>query len=499
MAVRLALGAGRKRIVRQLLTESVLLSGAGAALGILFAYWAADALASFISNNADSPIVINAQPDAMVLVFTAAVALLTGILFGLAPAFHGSRINVAPALKENAATSKAGNAAGRRFGLGSSLVVAQVALSIIVLISAGLLARTLGNLRSVDPGFDTHNILLFGLNPKQAGYKPDKIQTLYAELHKRLASIPGVISSSSSTLPFLSSGVWTQRLYIEWQSEKSAPEVDMLAVGPDFFQTMRLPLIAGGTFSASNLQSGQNIAIVNQHFVQRFLQGRNPIGVHFATGGDENQVQREIIGVVADAKYDDLRKPVEATVFIPFQEGEAYFALRTSTKPEALIPTVRRAVAGIDDNLPLFGVRTQTEAIDLLLFNERLVARLSSLFGVLAFTLACMGLYGLLSYEVARRKREIGIRTALGAQRRDVFRLVLGQGVILVASGEAIGVAVAAGVTRYFGSLLYGVRPTDPAIFVLISLAIVFVALLACYIPSRRATRVDAMVALRYE
>lgn len=499
MAVRLALGAGRKRILRQLLTESVLLSGAGAALGILFAYWGADALASFISNNADSPIVINAQPDAIVLVFTAAVALLTGILFGLAPAFRGSRINVAPALKENATTSEAANATGRRFGLGSSLVIAQVALSIIVLISAGLLVRTLGNLRSVDPGFDTHNILLFGLNPKQAGYKPDKIQTLYAELHKRLASIPSVISSSYSTVPFLSSGLWTQRLYIEGQSEKSAPEVNMLSVGPDFFQTMRLPLVAGGTFSASNLQSGQSLAIVNQHFVHRFLQGRNPIGAHFATGGDEDQVQHEIIGVVADAKYDDLRKPVEATVYIPFQEGEAYFALRTSTKPEALIPTVRRTVAGIDDNLPLFDVRTQTEAIDLLLFNERLVARLSSVFGVLAFTLACIGLYGLLSYEVARRKHEIGIRTALGAQRRDVLRLVLGQGIILVVTGEAIGVAVAAGVTRYLGSLLYGVRPTDPAIFVVISLAIVFVALLACYIPGRRATQVDPMVALRYE
>lgn len=273
----------------------------------------------------------------------------------------------------------------------------------------------------------------------------------------------------------------------------------MLSVGPDFFQTMRLPLVAGGTFSASNLQSGQSLAIVNQHFVQRFLPGRNPIGAHFATGGDEDQVEHEIIGVVADAKYDDLRKPVEATVYIPFQEGEAYFALRTSTKPEALIPTVRRTVAGIDDNLPLFDVRTQTEAIDLLLFNERLVARLSSVFGVLAFTLACIGLYGLLSYEVARRKHEIGIRTALGAQRRDVLRLVLGQGIILVVTGEAIGVAVAAGVTRYLGSLLYGVRPTDPAIFVVISLAIVFVALLACYIPGRRATQVDPMVALRYE
>ena len=499
MAVRLALGAGRKRIVRQLLTESLLLSGAGAALGILFANWGAEALASFISSNADSPIVINAQPDAPVLAFTAGIALFTGILFGLAPAFPGCRINVAPALKENAATSVALRSPGRRFGLGSSLVIAQVGLSVVVLISAGLLVRTLGNLRSVDPGFDTRNLLLFGIDPRQAHYKGDKIQTLYAELHKRLASIPGVISSTYSKIPFLRSVAWTGHVHIDGQSEKPAPEINMLAAGPDFFETMRIPILAGRTFSAFDLQSDRRVAIVNQHFARRFLQGGNPVGVHFATGGDENQVQREIIGVVADAKYDDLRKPVEATVYIPFQEGEAFFALRTSTRPEALIPTVRRVVAGLDDNLPLFDVRTQTEVIDHLLFNERLVARLSALFGVLAFVLACMGLYGLLSYEVARRTREIGIRTAMGAQQGDVLRLVVGQGIALAAVGAVAGIAGAFGLTRYLQSLLYGVRPTDPVTFIGVCLLLAMVSLAACYIPARRAMRVDPMVALRYE
>jgi predicted permease len=501
IAVRLALGAGPKRIFQQLLTESVLLSVAGAAFGILFANWGAEALASFISNNADSPIVINARPDAMVLVSTAGMALFTGILFGLAPAFRGCRINVAPALKENAATSVALKSPGRRFGLGSSLVIAQVGLSVVVLISASLLVRTLGNLRSVDPGFDTRNLLLFGIDPRQADYKGDRTQALYSELHKRLASIPGVISSTYSNIPFLRSDAWTGHVHIEGQLEKPAPEINMLAAGPDFFETMRIPIVAGRTFSAYDLQSGRPVAIVNQHFARRFLQGGNPLGAHFATGGDGNQVQREIIGVVADAKYDDLRKPVEATVYIPFEEGRgrAFFALRTSTRPEAMIPTVRRVVAGLDDNLPLFDVRTQTEVIDHLLFNERLVARLSALFGVLAFVLACMGLYGLLSYEVARRTREIGIRTALGAQERDVLRLVVGRGIALVAVGEVAGIAGAFGLTRYLQSLLYGVRPTDPATFIGVVLLLGAVSLAACYIPARRATKVDPMVALRYE
>ena len=257
MAVRLALGAGRKRIVRQLLTESVLLSVAGAAFGILFAYWDAEALASFISNNADSPIVINVRPDALVLMFTAGVALFTGILFGLAPAFRGCRISVAPALKENAATSVALKSPGRRFGLGSSLVIAQVGLSVVVLITAGLLVRTLAKLRNVDPGFDTRNLLLFGINPMQAGYKGDRIQTLYAELHQRLASIPGVTSSTYSKIPFLRSVAWTGHVHIEGQPEKPAPEINMLAAGPDFFETMRIPIVAGRTFSAFDLQSGR--------------------------------------------------------------------------------------------------------------------------------------------------------------------------------------------------------------------------------------------------
>ena len=500
MAVRLALGAGRARIIRQLLTESLLLSSAGAALGIVLADWSAQALAAFISKNAYSTLFIDTRPDARILAFTLGIALLTGILFGIAPAFRGSRINVGLALKESAASSDATKVPGRRFGLGSALIVAQVALSVVVLTGAGLLVRTLANLRNIDPGFDTHNVLLFGINPKLTGYSNDRIQTLYSELQTRLASMPGVISASYSSGTLLSAGQWTSGVHIEGQPEKTTVETDMLAVGPSFFETMRLPLLNGRTFAASDLRSTQAVAIVNQTFVRRFLEGRNPIGLHLGgTTPSGNKVEREIVGVVADAKYDDLRKPLEPTAYIPLQEGEAYFALRTSSKPEALIPEVRRLVGALDDNLPLFDMRTQTQTIDRLLFNERLVAKLSSLFGALALILACVGLYGLLSYEVARRTREIGIRTALGAQRREIFRLVLFQGLILAMVGALVGIGAAIGVTRYLGSLLYGIRATDPATFVIIAFLLIGVALLACYIPSRRATRVDPLVALRYE
>jgi predicted permease len=501
MAVRLVLGAGKGRIIQQLLLESLLLSFAGAALGILFADWSAQALAAFISRNAYSTLFIDTRPDARVLGFAVIITLLTGILFGLAPAFRGSRINVGPALKDSSGGSAgAAKATGRRIGLGSCLVVAQVALSVVVLVGAGLLVRTLTNLRKVNPGFDTHNLLLFGINPTLAGYKVERSQTLYLELQARLASVPGVISASYSSDTLLSNGLWTSGVHIEGQSKDSTVQTDMLAVGAEFFETMRLPLIAGRTFSKSDFQSGRAVAVVNRTFAQRFLGGKNPLGVHLGgTTPSGKDVEREIVGIVCDAKYDDLRKSVEPTAYVPLQEGAAHFAIRASIQAEALIPTVRQVVASFDDNLPLFDVRTQTETIDRLLFNERLVAQLSSVFGALALILACIGLYGLLSYEVGRRTREIGIRAALGAQRREIFRLVLRQGLTLTIFGAIVGITAAIGVTRYLGSLLYGVAATDPLTFVTIAFTLGAVALLAGYIPSRRAMRVDPMVALRYE
>jgi predicted permease len=496
IAVRLALGAGRGRVIQQLLTESVLLSFAGAALGLLVAFWGASGLAEFLSVNSYRPLKIDLQPDATVLVFTIAVALLTGIAFGMAPAFRGTRMDVAPALKETSGSlSAASHVGSRRFGLGSSLVVVQVALSMVVLIGAGLLLRTLDKLKSINPGFDTRNVLLFSVDPTLAGYKEWNIQNVYDDLERRLVALPGVAAASYSSDALLDGGLWTSDVRLEGQAEKSTVETQMMAAGPDFFETMRIPLVKGRTFRPTDQRSTQAVAVVSQAFVRKFLESRDPIGFHF----EQDHQQREIVGVVADTKYDRLEKADEPTAYIPLKNGEVTFALRTAAAPNALILAVRKIVSDVDNNLPVFGVRTQTQTIDRLLFNERLVARLSSLFGVLGLILACIGLYGLLSYEVARRTREIGIRAALGAQRQDVLRMVIKQGLVLVVFGAMTGIIASFAVMRFLESLLFGVRATDPWTFAAVCGLLTSVGMLACYIPARRATRVDPMVALRYE
>jgi predicted permease len=500
MAVRLALGAGRSRLTRQLLTESLMLSFAGAGLGILISFWGANALAAFVAANRYSATYLNGDPDLMVLSFTIGVAALTGVLFGLAPALRATRLNVAPVLKENAGSMSGANVAGgKKISLGSVLVVAQVALSVVVLAGAGLVVRSLANLKGINPGFDTHNILQFGVNPKLTGYyKDDQIQPLYRDLESRLSSLPGVTSVSYSSDTLLDGGLWTSDYVIEGRADKSRVEVQMMAIGPEFLETMRIPLLAGRTLTQADLSSTSDVALVNRAFTQRFLENREPLGLHFG-GEDAKDKHYEIVGVVGDTKYDDLRKDVEPTAYIPLKSGAAHFAVRTTTNPQALAPAVRKTVSELDNNLPLYDVRTQTERIERLLFNERLLARLASLFGVLALVLACVGLYGLLAYEVARRTKEIGIRAAMGAQNRDVLRLVGAQGLALIVFGVILGIGAALGVTRSLASLLYGVKPTDPATFFGVCVLLIIVGLAACYIPARRATRVDPIVALRYE
>ena len=500
MAVRLALGAGRGRVTRQLLTESVMLSLAGAAIGILIAYWGAHALAAFVAANRYSPLYLNASPDFTVLAFTVAVALLTGILFGLAPALRGTSVNVAPILKENAASAApVGSGKLRTFGLGNVLVVTQVTLSVIVLVGTGLVVRSLANLNGVDPGFDTHNILQFAVDPALTGYyKENQIPPLYRELQTRLSALPGVVSVSYSSDTLLDGGLWTSDVRIQGRADKAAVETQMLAVGPDFFATMRIPALTGRLLDQADVDSRLEVAVVNQAFVRKFLENREPLGLHFG-GEDPKDPQYEIIGVVGDTKYSDLRLAVEPTAFKPLKKGGVHFALRTASDPLSVLPAARRVVADLDNNLPVFDVRTQADRIERLLFNERLIARLAGLFGLLALVLACLGLYGLLAYEVAQRTREIGIRAALGAQKRDVLRLIGTQGLALVVSGIAFGVVAALLLTRFLGSLLYQVRPTDPLTLLAVCILFLLVGVLACWIPARRATLVDPMSALRCE
>jgi len=500
IAVRLALGAGRVRIARQLLTESLLLSFAGAGVGIFISFWGATALASFVVANRDARLYLNATPDFTVLLFTIGVAVVTGILFGLAPALIGTRANLAPVLKENSTGITSAIARGkRRIGPGGALVVVQVALSIVVLASAGLVVRSLANLKNVDAGFDTSNVLQFGLDPALTGsYKGAEVLTLYAELQRRLSYLPGVVGVSYSSDTFLSGSLWTSDVKIEGRADKSLVEVQMMAVGTNFFNTMRIPVVSGRVLEPADMESPHEVAVVNRSFVKKFMENREPRGLHF--GGDDSKAkQYEIVGVVGDTKYDDLRSEPEPTAFIPLKKSGAHFAIRTVSNPVALMPAVRRVLSDLDNNLPMFDVMTQNERIERQLFTERLIAYLASLFGLVALILACIGLYGLLSYEVARRTKEIGVRTALGAQKKDVLRMVVGQGLALVGIGIGFGVIGSFGVTRFLKSLLYGVEPTDAYTLLVVCSLLLLVGGIACFIPARHATRVAPMIALRYE
>jgi predicted permease len=515
MAVRLALGAGRTRIVRQLLTESVMLSVLGGALGILFAYWGAHMILSFVSSNQPRPLGFATGVDLRVLGFTVAISLLTGILFGIAPTFRSVRVNLTPALKDGEGSStSSGHASGKWFSIGNGLVVAQVALAIVVLVGAGLLVRTLQNLRSIDVGFDSHNILIFGIDPTLIGYRGPQVDAFYRDLQGRLSEIPGVKSASYSMGALLSGGLMITAFHWPGTPQDQGSEADALPVGPNFFETLHIPFLAGRGFNASdfNVSSANDGAtptlaptpvIVNQAFVEKYVGKENPLGKQFGQlEADRNRPRSpgyEIVGVVRDAKYNSLRREIHAMMYTPQSAGGASFELRAAADPQAILPAVREVVAQVNTNLPLFDVKTESQQIDRLLFQERLVARLSGFFGLLALVLACVGLYGLLSYEVSRRTREIGIRMALGAQSESVLKLVLRQGIVLAIVGAAVGISVTLGVTRYLSSMLYDVHANDPLTMIGVAVLLMIVALAACYIPARRATRVDPLVALRYE
>ena len=545
MAVRLALGAGRGRIARQLLTESLMLSAAGGALGVLLAVWGVDAITALVASGTDAAFPFVVAPDWRVLAFTVGVSVFTGIVFGLAPALRGARVDLTPALKENASSLPGGAGhSGRWLRLGDSLVVAQVALSILVLVGAGLLVRTLRNLRSINPGFDTQNVLLFGVDPTMIGYKDAQSAQLYRDLQEKLAALPGVTSASYSGDALLSGSLWTTEIHLDSAAAKSNVPSDVVATGPGFLSTMHIPLVAGRDFNSADFvaaatkESVQRAAyeaeeaariaaakgkavtpakpaaspaaiapmpiLINEAFERKYFPKGSPVGQHIGDyQGDEPPVGPQpgflVVGVIGDTKYNNLRRAINPTMYEPFSGGGAHFELRTAGDPTRVIPLVRDVVSHADNNLPLFDMRTQTEQIERGLARERVVASISSFFGILALALACIGLYGLLAYEVARRTREIGIRMALGAKQTDVMRLVVRQGIILALAGAGVGIGAAIGVTRFMKAMLYDVHPSDPTTLIAVAALLTIVALAACYIPARRAMRTDPMVALRYE
>jgi predicted permease len=425
--------------------------------------------------------------------------MLIGILFGLAPAFRSVRADLTPTSKgDSGSTANSFHGRGRRFGFGNLLVVAQVSLSILLLAGAGLLVRTLVNLETMNVGFDTHNVLLFGINSDLGGYKGKQVQSLYGDLQSRFAALPGVTSASYSMTSLLGGGIMTTSFGLP-----NAPgnmDTAELPVGSNFFETMHIPLLAGRAFAAADYEQDTKpkAVIVNQMFARQLLGKENPLG-RLVADSDSKTADWQIVGVVGDAKYQRVREEIMPTAYFPLKEGGAAFELRTARDPRGLISLVRNAVSNVNGNLSLSDITTQTDQIDRQLYQERLFAWLSTLFGLLALALACVGLYGLLSYEVVCRTREIGIRMALGAPQRTVLRMVVGQGIVLAVAGAVIGIVVAFAATRYLATLLYGVKPIDTVTFAGVAMMLMAVALLACYIPARRATKVDPMVALRYE
>jgi predicted permease len=503
VAVRLALGAGRRRLVRQLLTESVLLALVGGALGVLLAFWIKDGLLASGVWGGRGMSALDAQIDLRVLGFTLALSTLTGIVFGLAPAWRSSRVELVPALKSGGGSSRA----TARSLLSKSLVVAQVAMSVLVLVGAGLFLRTLVNLRSAETGFNAHNLLLFSVDPSLLGYKGERLADLYARLAERVEGVPGVRSVTFSRNALLSQASSSRTLHLPGAAgQPASDELYVHQVRENFLETMEIPLLAGRATSPQDDGRAPRVAVVNQTFARRFFPGENPLGRRLGFS-PEKPDEVEIVGVAGDAKYARQRDEVPPTVYLPWRQelgsmGSATFEVRTGGDPEAVVAAVRQAAREVEAALPLGGVQTQVEQADETLALERLFARLLGLFGLLAQQLAAIGLYGVLAWTVAQRTREIGIRMALGARRRDVLAMVLRQGMTLALVGVALGLAGAYALTKYLGSLtsmLYGVEPTDPLTFGAIALLLTLAALAACYIPARRATKVDPMTALRYE
>jgi predicted permease len=495
VSVRMALGASRGRILRQVFTESLLLSLLGGAAGLLLGYLGRGLLPSLLSNSWRTP-EFHGRFDVRVFAFTAGVSILTGLLFGLAPALQSTRADLNTGLKDGAAA-----ATRRRKGLaGKAIVVFQVSLSMLLVFGAGLFVRTLVNLSGVEIGFSPQNLLLFQIDPPLSRYAPPKDVAVERRIEERLAAVPGIDSVTLSAAPLLADWISGNNFNPNGRPDLPNPDdnsADVNRVGQDFLRTMGIPLLAGRDFNAQDTETSPKVAIVNQTLARKFYPKENLIGKTF------NDEHIRIVGVCADAKYNSLRAETPPTFYVPYRQqkemSDATYELRLKTSPAGALPAVRQAIASIDKDLPLIDIRTQTEQIDDLLSGERLFAALSGAFGVLALVLACTGIYGVMAYNVARRTNEIGIRIALGAQTGRVLRMVLGEASWMAAVGVAIGVGCALGLARFLNSLLYGLKPHDPATLAGAAIILLGVALAAGWLPARRASRVQPMEALRHE
>ncbi|HEY0321337.1 MAG TPA: ABC transporter permease [Pyrinomonadaceae bacterium] len=500
ISIRIALGASRLRIFRQLLTESLMLSLFGGALGTLLALWGVDLLIALVGEK--FPQVAETGIDRRVLFFTLGVSCLTGVIFGLAPALVTSKPDLNETLKD---TGRSATESFRRNRLRSLLVISEVAFAVVLLVGAGLMIRTLARLRAVDPGFNSHNVLTFSLSPSETKYETrTQLAQLYQQIAGRIEKLPGVKSAAAvSTLP-ISGRSSTTALAFEGGSEPvgAAPEVGYLLVGPNYFGTMEIPLMKGRDFNGSDVEGATEVIIINEAMARRFWPNEDAIGKRIKLGPNPKSPWATIVGVVGNVRHEGLdtnERPEVYENYFQHSDSSMTMVVRTLDNPQRILPAVRTQVKEADADLPVYNVRVMDQVVLESVLIRRLSMLLLEIFAGLAIVLAAIGLYGVMAYSVTRRTHEIGIRMALGAQAPDVLRMIIGQGMTLALIGVAIGLGAAFVLTSLMSSLLYGVSATDPVTFILVSLLLATVAFVACFIPARRATRVDPLTALRYE
>jgi len=497
-AVRLAAGAGRGRLVRQLFTESALLALLGGAIGVALSSWGSRLLLRMASDGPEA-VPVDVTPNLRILGFTIAVSALCAIVFGTAPALRAARTEPNASLKGGKITTALRNPLGKTF------VVVQVALSLLLLVGAGLFVRTLINLQSLPTGFNQDNAMLFQVDTSATGYKEKdpRIAPLLHDVEERVEAIPGVQAASFAFYTF-NQGLWTTPAYTHEQNSltEDSRVIRNNVVGKDFFAAMGVPLVLGRGFGPQDTERSPKVAVISESMAQRFFPNASPLGKHFGIDGPESSERIEVIGVVKDAKYGSLTEELTPIAFYPHSQRPdtlLNFVVRFSGPASSVVPQIRQTIKQVNHSLPIDDVVSLSDQIGRALVQQKLVARLASFFGLLALLLACVGLYGVMSYGVARRTNEIGIRMALGAQGRSVLWLVLREALVLVGIGLFVGVLASLAVTRTASSLLYELKPNDPLTIIGATLLLAAVAIVAGYLPARRAARVDPLVALRYE
>jgi len=502
IAIRTALGANRWRVVRQLLTESVMLAVLGGALGLVMAVWSLDGLR--LLNPGNIPRLQNIRIDGRVLAFTFAAALLTGILFGLAPALRGSRVNLSETLKEGGRSLVASG----NHRLRNLLVIAEMALSLVLLICAGLLIRSFMRVQQVEPGFAAQNVLSLRLSVVGTAYIEETRRLIfYQQLWERIKQLPGVEETGGASVLPLSGGVGWGSITIEGYDPaatgQDAIQADLRIASVGYFETLKVPLIRGRFFNEQDKKDSLKVVIIDENMARTYWPGADPIGKRLKLGGvASNSPWLTVVGVVANVKQYALDTNSRVALYTPHLQvpiATMYVTMRTTGDPRSIAAAVTDEARAMDANVPVFDVKTMEQRLSESLARRRFAMLALGLFAVVAMLLAVVGIYGVMSYSVAQRTREIGIRVALGAKTRDVLKLIIRQGMLLAAIGVGIGLVAAILATRVMASLLFGVSPTDPATFALIAVLLAGVALLACYVPARRAAKVDPMVALRYE